>query len=289
MATYVGHDGTVLHHDRVGRDDHAPAILLAGGACRHPAYLGDLAGLGDVQPLVIPHLRGVGRSPAPDDPAAGSAWAQTADVDALQDHLDLATVTVMGHSAGTRLALAYAARLPDRVERLVLITPPAGVIGMTADLDHRFEARTTTTPAVAAALAAREAGPDLSDDESFTAWQVAIAPLTYAAWGPTEEAHARVGGYVMEAARRYMADLGPHDLLDRVRATGVPITMVVGDEDGSSGRAPMAALAARLGAESRMVAASGHYPWVEQPDAFRRAVDPLMVRSPRSSGRASGL
>lgn len=279
MATYVGHDGTVLHHDRVGRDDGAPAILLAGGACRHPSYLGDLGGVGDIRGLVIPHLRGVGGSPAPDDPAEGSVWAQAADVDALRAHLGLATATVMGHSAGTRLALAFAARFPDRVDRLVLITPPAGVMGLPPDLDPLLEARAVTTPAVSAALAAREAGPDLSGDDTFNAWQHAIAPLTYAAWGPIQQAHAHDGGYVMDAARRYMADLGPEDLLDRVRAVGVPTTIVAGAEDGSSGQAPMVALSERLDADIRVIATCGHYPWVEQPTAFRAVVDGLLVAS----------
>ena len=43
-------------------------IVLAGGPARHPVYMGDLAGFGENNRLVLPHLRGVGKSPAAQEP-----------------------------------------------------------------------------------------------------------------------------------------------------------------------------------------------------------------------------
>lgn len=45
MPTYEGDDGTLLHYDVLGDTSASPVIVLAGGAARHPEYLGDLAGL----------------------------------------------------------------------------------------------------------------------------------------------------------------------------------------------------------------------------------------------------
>ncbi|MCA1654877.1 MAG: alpha/beta hydrolase [Pseudonocardiaceae bacterium] len=83
-------------------------VALAGGAGRQPSYLGDLAGLPGE--LVAPPLRGVGEAPTPEDPEAGSLWRQAADLEALREHLGLARLALLGHSAGTRLASAYAAQ-----------------------------------------------------------------------------------------------------------------------------------------------------------------------------------
>jgi pimeloyl-ACP methyl ester carboxylesterase len=76
---------------------------------------------------VAPDLLGFGRSPWPAD--------STYDVDAHLDAL-LAVApsrsVVVAHSTGAVLAVALAARHPDRVEKLMLIGPP-----LYEDLAHR--------------------------------------------------------------------------------------------------------------------------------------------------------
>ncbi|SFU02863.1 alpha/beta hydrolase fold [Geodermatophilus amargosae] len=118
MAAHTAADGAVLRADVVGRDDGPTLVVLAGGAAAHPAYLGDLAGLGERYRLVVPHLRGVGRSA---HAAPASRWEQADDVDRLRASLGLDRCTVVAHSAGTRLAVAHAARFPERVAALVLV------------------------------------------------------------------------------------------------------------------------------------------------------------------------
>src|SRR5918994_2986136 len=72
MPTYSAADGATLHYDVLGEGVRAdPVIVLAGGAAQHPSYLGDLAGLSSRRRLVVPHLRGVGNSPAPSRSEAG--------------------------------------------------------------------------------------------------------------------------------------------------------------------------------------------------------------------------
>ena len=50
VPAYEGSDGSLLHYDDVSSDggsgENEPIVLLAGGAARHPSYLGNLAGLG---------------------------------------------------------------------------------------------------------------------------------------------------------------------------------------------------------------------------------------------------
>ena len=116
MPCYETSDGCTIHFDDVPRAGASvPLILLAGGAARHPSYLGDLAGLANQHRLIVPHLRGVGRTRAPSSQERGSWWSQAEDVEQLRIHLGLERVVLVAHSAGTRLAIAYAAQFPRRV------------------------------------------------------------------------------------------------------------------------------------------------------------------------------
>ncbi|RKN49222.1 alpha/beta fold hydrolase [Micromonospora endolithica] len=280
MPTYPGSDGTSLHYDDLDPADGGatPVVVLAGGAARHPEYLGDLAGLADRQRLVVPHLRGVGRSPLPDDVEVASFWRQAEDVDRLRTHLGLDRLVLLGHSAGTRLAIAYAARFPERVAGLVLVTPPsAHLVDVPSDADDII-ARRRGEPEFDAALAALSAGPETHDDDGLHEWWLRVGPFSYAAWGDRERAHAPVGRISYAANRAYFGVDPPADLPARLGAVTAPVLVVAGAEDGSTGLAPVVALAHLFpNGTVAVIERSGHFPWVEQPAAFRQAVDAFLA------------
>ncbi|ASW54560.1 alpha/beta fold hydrolase [Plantactinospora sp. KBS50] len=290
MTTFAGSDGTPLYYedrDHDGVDSGVPPVVaLAGGAALHPDYLGDLAGLGDRRRLVVPHLRGVGRSPLPDDVKRASFWRQAEDLDLLRAELGLDRLLVLGHSAGTRLAISYAIRFPGRVAGLVLVTPPVSYppIGRLVDQPADTAAlllRRQGEPAMDAAVAAAAAGPETWDDAGFNAWQQRVAPLGYAAWGERERAHAAATHYSFAANRAYFSMPAPADLVARLGAVTAPVLVVAGGADCAAGVAPVAALARLFPAgRAEVIDGSGHFPWVERPAAFRRAVDGFLDALP---------
>ena len=74
--------------------------------------------------IVAPDLRGHGQSDAPD--GRYDLDALCADLDAIVAQLALPQrFTLVGHSFGGALALAYAARRPERLDHLVLVATPA--------------------------------------------------------------------------------------------------------------------------------------------------------------------
>lgn len=281
MPDYTGSDGATLHYDDTRDDGTAPVVALAGGAALHPRYLGDLAGLGGERRLVVPHLRGVGRSPLPADVELGSFWRQAEDLDRLREHLGLARMLLLGHSAGTRLAISYAARFPDRLAGLVLVTPPAGyLVDVPSDVPALVERR-RGEPAFDAAVAAWAAGPASTDDAGFNAWQRTVAPLGYAAWGERERAHAAGAWYSYAANRAYFSVDVPDDLAARLGAVTAPVLVLAGARDCSAGVAPVVALAGLFrSADVTVLDDCGHFPWVEQPAAFRNAVDTFLATVP---------
>lgn len=281
MSTYAGTDGSALHYDdlrhgaRVGGTP--PIIVLAGGAARHPSYLGDLAGLGEQRRLVVPYLRGVGRSPLPSDPEDASFWGQARDVEQLRLHLGLETIVLLGHSAGTRLAVSYAAQYSARVAAMVLVTPPAAyLVDVPSDQEAMIDER-RGDPDFDAAIALRHDGQDITDDEAFNTWQQRMAPTAYARWGTQERAHAATGRYNLAAARAYFSAAPPADLPARLRDVAAPVLIVAGADDCVTGFAPVMAMAKLFPAgRVAVIERCGHYPWVEQPVAFRHAVDEFL-------------
>lgn len=72
--------------------------------------------------VVVPDLRGMGRSSHPE--GGYDKRTQAADLRAVMTALGYDHSAVVGHDIGNMVAYAYAARYPDKVERLVVIDAP---------------------------------------------------------------------------------------------------------------------------------------------------------------------
>lgn len=292
MPSYESFDGSALHYDDVRRKgsdgDKCPVILLAGGAARHPSYLGDLAGLSDRHRLIVPHLRGVGRTAAPDQEERGSFWTQADDIEHLRVHLGFDRVVLVAHSAGTRLAIAYAAQFGLRVASMVLITPPAAYLVDEPSDAHALSEKRRGDSIFQTAFAALQAGPQTADDDGFNAWQQESAAAGYSTWGATGRSHATIGRWSLPATKAYFSVAPPRDLAARMGQVKAPVLVIAGAEDCLTGLAPVAALARLFPVgECVVIEGSGHYPWVEQPAAFRRTID-TFLEQPSKSATTSG-
>lgn len=236
-------DGTRIAVLLLGAGTGPPVIVLPGGPCRSPEYLEDLAGLAEVRPLAVLHPRGT--------PATGGLsrgwWADAADVVTALDTLGLDRADVLGHSAGAQLALATVAQHPDRVRSLLLVTPSL-------------------------------AGPGPEDEAQFQADSPIQRPAGYARWTRREQEHSPLGSTSLAASGAWSLGI-PDDAVHRIRQAALPPTLVIGGtEDILVGDAPVRAGARALGAPLEMIEDCGHYPWVEQPESFRRFVDPWLTQ-----------
>ncbi len=104
------------------------------------ASLGDLGGLSERLRLILVDPRGTGHSATPADTASYRCDRLVDDVEALRDDLGLAQMNLLAHSAGANIAVLYAARYPEHVGTLVLVTPSTFALGITATAEARREA-----------------------------------------------------------------------------------------------------------------------------------------------------
>ncbi|MFI9586817.1 alpha/beta fold hydrolase [Streptomyces sp. NPDC052236] len=270
MPIFSAHDGTDLAYHVFG--DGAPLICLPGGPLQDSVYLGELGGLSAHRQLILLDLRGTGRSATPQDAASYRCDRLVDDVEALREHLGLGRMDLLGHSAGTNIAVQYVAQRPERVDKLVLITPsPSAVAIETTGETRRETARLRKDePWFADAFAALEA--ITSGQATDDSWQ-AIAPFFYGRWDAAAQAHKAAEGRQQnqEAAAVFGAE-GAFDP-DATRAAlggfTAPALLVAGEVDLNS-CAPVVAEYAELFPNATLVVqpGAGHFPWLDDADQF---------------------
>ncbi|MBG0826905.1 alpha/beta hydrolase [Planomonospora sp. ID67723] len=274
MPIFSAPDGTALAYRLYGKGD--PVICLPGGPMRDSAYLGELGGLSARRRLAVLDLRGTGRSAAPRDTASYRCDRQVDDVEALRRHLGLDRMDLLAHSAGANLAVLYAARHPERVGRLALITPSTRAVGIEATGEDRWEVARRREgepwfPAASAALAAITDGRATKDD-----W-AAVAPFFYGRWDAVAQAHqaAEEGQRDDEVARASTAGgaFDPDAARAALAAFGAPVLLLAGEVDLGAAPRVVAKFAALFpGARLVVQPGAGHYPWLDDADRFTATV-----------------
>jgi 3-oxoadipate enol-lactonase len=127
-VTYRGRDGCELHativqddRERSSGSPRSKVVLLHGGGPDHHSLVPLARQLVAVRTVVLPDVRGYGRSICSDPQR--HTWAQYAqDIVALLDDLNIERAVVGGAGLGGTIALRAALAFPARVEGLVLIS-----------------------------------------------------------------------------------------------------------------------------------------------------------------------
>ena len=115
-AETVRINGFEMYYEIVGEGE--PLVLLHGGLATGALMKPRYSDLANNFRMIIPDLRGHGKSP---DPTGDVSPQQAArDVFALLDHLALERVKGLGGSYGSAVLLHMAAQQPDRLEAMVL-------------------------------------------------------------------------------------------------------------------------------------------------------------------------
>jgi pimeloyl-ACP methyl ester carboxylesterase len=276
VTTFSSYDGTRLAYTEVGSGPRL--VCLPGGPGRAAAYLEDLGGLSADRTLVLLDGRATGRSEVPADPSSLRFDRLAGDVEALREHLGEERLAVLAHSAGTMVAQAWAAAHPERVAALVLVTPSGGLQGSDRTDVPELVAARSDEPWYADAREALDALETAPPSQQQVLWRVA-RPFMYGRWDERTQAHAATAEtQTSKRAQLGFAPAGPEDvdvpgLLAGLRAVTAPVLVIGGERDALTGIAAAHAVAASFPAASTVVLPrAGHFPWVDEPEAFAEAV-----------------
>lgn len=258
---------------RIGRG--SPLVICGGPQLGHP-YLRSLDTLGEEREVVYYDARGSGRTELGDHSQLSFAGALD-DLEGMRIALGFERFSILGHSLGGHTAYLYASRNPTRVESLILVDvgPP-----LSEELGSRLwsamQARRTADDdedlrriEVSAEFRARKPqaveryilniyAPFFRDRRTIETIDLGFTAITAA--------------NVVDYEERLVATLGHEDPLGSLARVICPTLVVHGEVDPIPlGFSQL--LADRIpGAELAIIPGGSHFPFIEDRDAFGRAV-----------------
>jgi len=271
-AESLPRDGFDLHYRTLGK---GPAVvLLSGGPGFDVDYMLPVAEkLADAFTCVLLEQRGTGRSRPPKVDAATMTLRQVVeDLEALRAHLKLDTLTLVGHSWGGMLAMAYAAAYPARIGRLVLVGPGGmdmqfqSYFGPNIDMRLWPSDREARAAAKAPIQNIRAILPGYFFDRERA--------LTFAKATPDDSLHADVNGAMW-------ADLAKtYNVREAMAKLDRPTLIVQGRQDPIGESTAYETHLAIKGSSLQLLNRCGHFPWIEQPEEFFKAARDFLSGQP---------
>jgi proline iminopeptidase len=274
MSFVVKTGSARLHVEQTGAGP--PIVLLHGGPGAYD-YLGDSA-LADM--LAAGHTvysydqRGCRHSPSP---GPFTVAAHVADLEAVREHVGAERMSLLGHSWGGFLAMAYAVAHPPRVARMILLSSAGPRGGWRQAFADRLEAN--HTPEQRAELRRIDQRlartRDRGERERLYHERFNVALPSYVA--PAHRAAApRMEYYAREVNIATMGDalrLEAQDTLPRrLAARRIPALIVHGTADPIPWSVVDDLRAALPRAVIVRLENCGHFPWLETPQALEEAL-----------------
>ncbi len=254
-------DGRVFVHRSGSPAGGAPPLVVVHGLMLSHYYFAPIMeALRDGREVIAVDLLGFGESDRP--PVSRFDYRPSLHTETLVqvlDHLRIGAFDLLGHSMGGAIALEAAARLPDRVRRVVAMAPALFPL----PLDARQ--RLLLTPAVGdllwnTLLTRRELGRVFRQEQVVRPADISDAFLDFF-WARFNRPGGRAAALATARAIAFRAD--PTPILSKVQA---PVLILQGESDRLVPLANARRLQATLSSAAlTILPAAGHHPVVERP------------------------
>jgi proline iminopeptidase len=271
------HEGAVLrgdftlHYKTVGQG--APLLLLSGGPGFDVDYMMPVAQeLSRWYQCILLEQRGTGRSqPKTLTPETLNLKLMVDDIEAVRTQLKSDRFTLLGHSWGGMLAMAYTARYPDHVKSLILVSSG----GMDSSFGNVFldnitvRASANDRQRIQAAQAALARASDVQ--AAYLDFFRLVVPLYFFDRQGGEEF---IAAGTKESFHPQMAQLLERDYRNHYHVRNQlgsflgPALIIQGHQDPIPEGTALQTNAVLKNSELVFLDQCGHFPWLEQPKAF---------------------
>ncbi len=242
-------------------------------------YIETLKPLEKIRTMVYLEPRGIGHSQRFIDPAAYSMEEYVEDIEALREHFQIQKIAIAGHSHGGFIALKYALKYPQNVERLFLIDTTPHIF---LDDYQRWLMKRKGYSNSLSALKKLHENKSLTVDEKERATLRILLPIIHF------YDFEKVSSLVNDFLSKMVVSAKPHqyfsnneatryDVRELIHIIRVPTLIITGDDD-----MPHIVIGSKLlhekihNATLVVIENCGHWPMIEAPEAFFKAVIPFL-------------
>ncbi|MEZ4703030.1 MAG: alpha/beta fold hydrolase [Rhodothermales bacterium] len=276
-------NGTELYVKQMGAGE--PIVVVHGGpVLEHGYLLPHLAPLADDYRLIFFDQRLSGRSAAQVDSADVTMAMFVEDIEQLRTELGLGTIHLMGHSWGGQLAMRYAMAHPEALRSLVLLDPMPPSVALWQQEEAELSRRDTPADSAArAAIMASDAFQARDPDAIRQLLLLSFKPQFYNA-ARLDSLHLYVPPDYMDRSARFgylWPELSEYDLLPGLADVRTPTLILYGDNEPAASISGIPLERTMPNARLVTIPASGHFPFIENRDAFFREVRAFLTRPER--------
>jgi 3-oxoadipate enol-lactonase len=259
---FIEVDGGRVFYEAAGQGPHM--VLIHDGLVHREVWDGQIPFFARDHRVIIYDRRGYGRSPAPEAP-----YDDMEDLKTVFEYLEVPSATLVGMSAGGRLAIDFTLKYPEKVSALVLV----GAVLSGYGFSPHFYTR-----------GGRLSIADYSDTEKMREYWASEDPYEIA----PENAAARKRLKELLEANPQNVDLGRARLVkpperaavDHLDEIAVPALVIVGESDIADVHAHAGAIEAGIaGAQRSVVTNAAHLVPFERPDEFNAQVSVFLKES----------
>jgi len=276
--TFETADGVTLWYEVLGGGAGTPLVVANGGPGFDHVYLHCSScwdELARSRTVVLYDQRGNGRSSDVKPSQACGLAEQIADLEALRAHLGAETIDLLGHSWGGYLAMAYAARHPGRINRLVIVDSAAPRIQDTAFLfKYVFPETQARSDGLAFAV-------EMGDPHAIAADLHDYLSMLFYSPEAREAMLARASSldYSQSVNKAVWADLQRFDLNPELPKFRFPTLVVTGRYDFNVAASVSWSIHRAIpGSELAVFERSGHLPFCDEPGAFVTRIESFLSK-----------
>lgn len=279
--SYISVQNAELYYREIGQG--RPIFILHGGPdFDHTYLLPDMDRLSGDFRLIYYDQRGRGRSSGNVQPEDVSIQSEIEDLEALRDYFRLESVAVLGHSWGGVLAMEYAIRHPDRVSHLILMNTAPASHDDYALFRQEFVKKLGDDAEKRQALSSSAAYAE-GDPDTVAAYYRIQYGATVKRPGDLEKVSASLrSSFTKESILKSWAiedrlmdetwGLSEYDLLPELRRLSIPTLVIHGDYDFVPVECSVHIAQSIQGARLVVLEDTGHFSYLESPNAVREAI-----------------
>lgn len=262
-------------------------VIHGGPGLTIDYFLEDLTPLAANHTLIFYDQRGAGRSTLVSDSVSLDAQRFVEDLEAIRKHFGLERLALLGHSWGSAVVALYAMKHPERVSKLIIAGALPLLRQQLTDAFRRLEASrdSSTLRRMRELREARLADPGNANvcREYYVLWFEAFYGDRSAAarskgdfcGGTLQSRHNK-----MSSVDRFtMASLGQWDWRSTLSKIQTPTLVIHGTSDPLPMEGAKAWASTMPNARLLLLEGVGHFPYLEVPDRFFKAVDQFLRRN----------